>query len=172
MGFTEPDSVPQPPGQMPAAAGAGPAPVPYQGPDLSPEPPDYAVALGPLADPGQHVMSGLAAGNSVVESADAHSIDARLADAPYYPGSVSPVYVGGDADAGGRDDVASTVGGAVAAQSARWHELQSDTFGAGSVIGDLMALPPNPLDPGVGSLGTTDPAGHFYDPPRDYSTNP
>lgn len=157
---------------MPQAMTPGSAPVPYAGPDQSPEPPDYAVDLGPVADPGQQVMNGIAPGNSVVESADAHSVDARLADAPYYPGPLSPIFVGGDGDAGGRDDVASSVAGAVANQSARWHELQSDTFGQGSVIGDLMALPPSPLDPGVGSLGTTRPSGDFYDPPRDYSTDP
>jgi hypothetical protein len=31
-----------------------------------------------------------------------------------------------------------------------------------------MALPPSPLDPGVGSLGITNPSGGFYDPPRGY----
>lgn len=51
---------------------------------------------------------------------------------------------------------------AVAAGSAA---LQSDV-GAGSQIGDRMTMPPSPLDPGVGSLGSgqTDPGGAFYDP--------
>jgi hypothetical protein len=38
----------------------------------------------------------------------------------------------------------------------------------GGRIGDHMTMPPSPLDPGVGSLGSgeTDPFGNFYDPPR------
>ena len=56
--------------------------------------------------------------------------------------SPSPVYVGGDADAGGRDDVSGTVQGAVDAASARYAAHQSDTHGQGSAIGDLMDLAP------------------------------
>jgi hypothetical protein len=88
--------------------------------------------------------------------------------APYEPGSPDPIYVGGDADAGGRDDVAGTVDGAVAAAQARYGEHQSDTHGQGSVVGDLMKLPPGGLDPAASSPGTTDPSGGFYDPPRNY----
>jgi len=87
--------------------------------------------------------------------------------APYYPGSPDPVYTGGDDDAGGRDDVAGDVAGSVSNATARWHELQSDTFGQGSVIGDLMTFPPAALDPGAG-VGNTSPSGGFYDPPRGY----
>jgi len=78
---------------------------------------------------------------------------------PYYGGPLAPVDVMGDPDAGGRDDVAAT--------NARWHEHQSDTFGVGSTIGDLMDFPPSPLDPGAG-VGNTAPAAAFFDPPRDY----
>lgn len=164
-----------PPGavpQMPQATSPGSAPVPYQGADVSPEPPAYAVTLGPMSDAAGEVMNGIAPGNSVVESADAHSIDARLADAPYYPGSLSPIYVGGDNDAGGRDDVASSVAQAVANATARWQEYERDILPQGSAYGDLMSMPPNPLDPAASSPGTTDPSGAFYDPPRDYSTDP
>ena len=112
MGFTEPDSAPQAPGQMAAS-----------------------------------------------------SWDIQ---APYDPGSPQMITVGGDADAGGRDDVAGDVAAAMAAAQARYHEHMTDTYGQGSVIGDLMVMPPNDLDPGVGSLGVTDPAGAFFDPPRDY----
>lgn len=87
--------------------------------------------------------------------------------APYEPGAPDPILTGGDADAGGRDNVAGTVDGAVAAAGARLAELESDT-GQGSVIGDLMQMPPNPLDPAASSPGTTDPSGSFYDPPRSY----
>ena len=88
--------------------------------------------------------------------------------APYAPGSPQQIYVGGDADAGGRDDVGGSVAEAQANAQARFHEHQSDTYGQGSTIGDVMTLPPSPLDPGVGSTGTTDPSGAFYDPPRNY----
>lgn len=92
--------------------------------------------------------------------------------APYSPGEPGHVNVRGDADAGASDKTAGDVAGAVAAAQARQDELESDTFGQGSVIGDVMTLPPNPLDPGVGSLGTTDPSGHYYDPPRNYGDEP
>jgi hypothetical protein len=48
----------------------------------------------------------------------------------------------GDSDPGGRDIVADSVAGSVAATEARYHELQGDTYGQGSHIGDLMDLPP------------------------------
>ena len=86
--------------------------------------------------------------------------------APYAPGEHQPIQAHGDADAGGRDDVAGDVAGSVAAAQARYREHQSDTYGLGSVVGDLMTLPPNPLDPGVGALGEASPSGAFYDPPR------
>jgi hypothetical protein len=60
--------------------------------------------------------------------------------APYAPGSPDPVYVGGDADAGGRDDVAGDVAAAMANANARYAEHQQDT-GQGSQIGDSMDLP-------------------------------
>jgi hypothetical protein len=89
--------------------------------------------------------------------------------APYDPGAPSSILAHGDADAGGRDDVAGTVADAQASAEARYHEHESDATGAGpGVMGDLMPLPPVGLDPGVGSLGITDPAGGFYDPPRNY----
>jgi hypothetical protein len=74
--------------------------------------------------------------------------------APYSPGAPGHIPVHGDADAGGSDKTAGDVAAAVAAAEARWQELESDTFGMGSTIGDLMDLPSNP--------------GAFYDPPRDY----
>lgn len=84
--------------------------------------------------------------------------------APYDPGEPGHVNVHGDADPGGSDKTSGTVAGAVAAADARQHELESDTFGQGSVLGDLMTLPPSPVDPAAGP----EPAGAFYDPPRDY----
>jgi hypothetical protein len=88
--------------------------------------------------------------------------------APYAPGEVSPVQAHGDADAGGRDDVAGDVAGAMANAEARYLEHQGDTYPQGSTIGDLMTMPPNGLDPAASSPGTTDPSGSYYDPPRNY----
>ena len=87
MGFTEPDSAPQAPGQMAAEPRSGPDP------------------------------------------------------APYYGGALSPIQVHADADAGGRDIAADSVPGSMAAAAARLGELEHDTFGQGSTIGDLMDLP-------------------------------
>src|SRR5215831_17418693 len=114
MGFTEPATPPVAPAQMPQAATPGPGPVPYGGPDESPEPPVYSV---PGVDfgmhPGSAVMSGVS-GNAWQESGYAHDPSAGLV-APFSPGAPSPVYTGGAAGAGGRDTVSGTVAGAVAA---------------------------------------------------------
>lgn len=152
--------------QNPQAGAAGSAPVPFAG--ASPvEPPGYGPAALDLVDAGAEVMNGVPGMPTVVESPAAHDITAGLADAPYFPGSISPVNAAGDPDAGGRDDVAGDVAGAVAAATARWREFQSDTYGQGSTYGDLMTFPPSPLDPGAG-VGNTTPTGGFYDPPRGY----
>lgn len=154
--------------QMPAAPNSGPAPVPYAGADLSPEPPDYGVDLGPVADAGDHVMGGVT-GLGTTESPAAHDIAAGVVDAPYYPGDLSPVDAMGDPDAGGRDDVSGTVGGAVTAAEARFAEHQADTYGQGSVIGDLMDLPHSPMNPAV---GTNAPANPPFEEPFFPETNP
>ncbi|HSZ41805.1 MAG TPA: hypothetical protein VK817_17760 [Trebonia sp.] len=152
--------------QMPQASSPGTAPVPYAGAAQSLEPPAYMADIGPLGDAAAAVMSGVT-GLNTTESAAAHDIAAGLADAPYYPGTLAPINAMGDADAGGRDDVAGSVAGAVASATARWQEFQSDTYGQGSTIGDLMTFPPSPLDPGT-VAGLTDPSGAYYDPDRDY----
>lgn len=152
--------------QMPAAMSAGPAPVPYAGPDEGAANASYAPGGVSFDTPGVQVLQGVS-GNAVQESGYAHDVNAGLVT-PFYAGAVSPIYVGGDADAGGRDDVAATVAGAVANAEARYLEHEGDTHGIGSTIGDVMTLPPSPLDPGVGSTGVTDPEGHYYDPPRGY----
>ena len=131
--------------QMPAATGPGPAPAPYGGSDLSPEPPAYAVDGVSFAAPGAEVMNGVS-GNGVQESGYAHDISAGLV-APYAPGTPSLIAVHGDADAGGRDDAAGTVAGAVANAEARYLEYQSDAVTAGpSQIGDAMTIPLPPED--------------------------
>ena len=152
---------------MPQAA-AGPAPVPYGGPswplapDMLAPPPD----VDPGRTPGAGVLAGVAGANYVT----AAPLAAPNPN-PYEAGGISPVYAGGDADAGGRDIVSATVAGAVANAEARFGELQGDTYGQGSHIGDTMTLPPSPLDPGAGP-GLTDPSGAYYDPPRDYGDEP
>lgn len=148
---------------MPQASTPGPAPVPYQGPEEKPEPPDYGVpGVSATSTPGPGVLAGVTGANYVTE--------APLAAPnpnPYEAGAVSPIYVGGDADAGGRDIVAGTVAQAVANAEARFGELRGDTYAQGSRIGDLMNFAPSPLDPGA-VPGETLPAGDYYDPPRDY----
>jgi hypothetical protein len=152
--------------QNPQATTAGSAPVPYRGP-RPPEPPLYGVGM-PMSDAAGEVMNGIAPMPGIVtEAAAAHDIGAGLADAPYYPGPLSPIYVGGDGDPGGRDDVAGDVAGAVASATARWQEHQRYTFTQGDTSGDLMHFPPSALDPGAG-VGNTAPVGAFYDPTREY----
>ena len=146
---------------MPQAGTPGAAPVPYAGPDERPEPPVYSV-------PG--VSTGVAPGAGVLNSLTGSALAAPNPN-PYEAGSPSPVMFHADADPGGRDIVSGTVAGAVAAAEARFGELQGDTYGQGSHIGDLMPFGPNPLDPGAGP-GLTDPYGHYYDPPRGYGDEP
>src|SRR5262249_38553638 len=78
--------------------------------------------------------------------------------APYDAGPEVHIQVHGDADAGGMDKPPRPVQGPVDAAMARQRELASDTYGQGSVVGDLMAMPPSPLDPAASSPGTTLPA--------------
>jgi hypothetical protein len=164
MGFTEPDSAPTTPGQMPQA-GSGPAPAPYTGPDQGAGIITYAAAGVSFSVPAVEVLNG-SSGNALQESGYATDVNAGLV-ADYYPGAISPITVGGDADAGGRDDVAGSVAGAVANATGRYLEHEGDTHGTGSTIGDVFTLPPGPLDPGAGS-GVTDPSAAYYDPPRSY----
>jgi len=165
MGFTQPDTPPSVPAQMPQASTPGPSPVPYGGPDEGPEPPEYGVPGLGADTPGSHVLGGVS-GNALQESGYAHDVNAGLV-APFVMGAPQAIYVGGDADAGGRDIVAGTVAGAVGNAEARFGELQGDTYGQGSHIGDALTFPASPLDPGAGP-GLTLPSGGFYDPPRDY----
>jgi hypothetical protein len=59
-----------------------------------------------------------------------------------------------------RDDVASTVAGAVTTAEQRYLTYVTDTYGQGSTIGVLMDLP---------DVSTTgDMGGAYYDPPRNY----
>jgi hypothetical protein len=152
---------------IPAAPGPGPAPVPYSGPDPAPEPPDYGLGDVAISYPGAEVM-GAAQGGILQESAVAHDVSAGTADAPYVPGDISPVDAMGDADAGGRDDVAGTVAASVDAAQARYVEHESDTHAQGSVIGDLVDLPSSPFNPAVGMQGAEPPFEEPYFP----ETNP
>jgi|SRR5450755_857553 len=152
--------------QMPGAPNAGPAPVPYGGADLSPEPPIYGAAdLGADAGGASSAILDGVTGLNTTESAAAHDLAAGTVDAPYYPGALSPINAAGDPDAGGRDDVAATIEGAVAAATDRWHEFQSGTYGEGSTYGDLMDLTPvdSAATPAIfdPSSGTQPPSGSF-----------
>jgi hypothetical protein len=84
--------------------------------------------------------------------------------APYAPGTVSAIFTGGDADAGGRDDVAGSVADAMANAQARYHEHQTDTYGQGSTIGDVMTLPDVVSDHSLTTGG--DGAGHPFEEDR------
>jgi hypothetical protein len=75
---------------------------------------------------------------------------------------VSPVQFTADNDAGGRDIVSGTTGGAQAAAAARLAELQSDTFGQGSTIGDVLTLPASDMNPAVGVLGNPPFEGPYF----------
>ena len=179
--------------QMPQLAGAGPAAVPYGGADLSPEPPDYAAADLDMSPADGYVLHGVT-NLGTTQDASAYDVNGNPGPSPlatpYYAGTPSPILAHGDDDAGGRSPLGATVAEAVANSTARWQELQSDTFtpgpvvgtvvqnepnlsGAGhpqqqsSVIGDLMQFPPSHLDPGAG-VGNTAPEGGFFDPDRDY----
>jgi hypothetical protein len=165
MPYYPPDSAPEVPPMMPQASTPGPAPVPYGGGEQAPEPPQYGVP--PIGDAGGAtalVTAGYPAGVSP-------SALAAPNPNPFEAGSPDPIFTGGDADAGGRDTAAGSVDQAVANAEARFGELRGDTYGQGSTIGDLMSFPSSPLDPGAGT-GLTDPAGHYYDPPRDYGDEP
>jgi len=152
--------------QMPQA-GSGPAPVPYAGPDRGAGIITYAATGVAWQMPSAEVMNGYPASTPALqESGYAHDVNAGLVN-PYYPGAISPIMVGGDADAGGRDIVSGTVAGAVDNRVAYYTELEGDSHPQGSVMGDLMPLPPGPLDPGT-VAGVADPSGSYYDPPRSY----
>ena len=168
MGLTEPDSAPQVPPMMPQAGTPGPAPVPYGGPSwpLAPDIQAPMPDISPGDTPGAAVMGGVTGANFVSEAPVA-----APNPNPYEPGNPQAIYVGGDDDPGGRDIVSGTVAGAVAAAEARFGELAGDTYALGSQVGDTLTFPPSPLDPGAGP-GLTDPAGHYFDPPRTYGDEP
>jgi hypothetical protein len=154
MMITPAASAPEPPGQMAAASGPGPAPVPFSGDQGAANPPLPSSVLS-HDTPGPHVLMGVTGANDVSEAPlAAPNVN------PYEAGAISPIFTGGDPDPGGRDDVAGSVAAAVAAAEARFGEHQADTYQQGSQIGDSMTLPPKSSD---GSDG-----GAYYDPTRDY----
>jgi hypothetical protein len=62
------------------------------------------------------------------------------------------------ADPGNSDKIAPTVAEAISVGMQRLNELHSDTYGAGSTIGDLMPIgnvTPD-IDPGVGTIDSFD----------------
>jgi hypothetical protein len=171
MPYWPPDSPPPPAGipQEPGAPNAGPAPVPYAGPDwmlapgvLAPAPDVSATAM-----PGDDVMAGVTGANYVSEAPlSAPNVN------PYEAGATDPVACG-ESHMGSStcDTVAGSVAAAVAAAEARAGLRQSETYGQGSAVGDLMTFPASPLDTPAGP-GQTDPSGHYYDPPRGYGNEP
>jgi hypothetical protein len=65
-------------------------------------------------------------------------------------------------------DLAAAMAAGMAAELGRRGGYHADILPAGAAYGDTMMLSDSPLDPGVGSTGTTDPSGALYDPPRNY----
>jgi hypothetical protein len=175
MPYWPPDSAPSEPPQMPQAATPGPAPVPYGGPGFALAPDICAPLPGvsPDAMPGGGVMDGVTGANYVTESPlAAPGVN------PYEAGATDPI-VCSEAHMGPEncDTVAATVAAAVANAQARADSRQRETYGQGSVIGDVMTFPPSHLDPAQTALhgghpGITDPSGAYYDPPRDYGNEP
>jgi len=81
--------------------------------------------------------------------------------APAATGAPAGIFTGADPDAGGRDPVAGSVAAAQASAEARFHELQSDTYGQGGRIGDLITLPDVVSDHSLMTGG--DGAGHPFE---------
>jgi hypothetical protein len=75
---------------------------------------------------------------------------------------VSPIRFAADDDAGGRDIVAGDPAAAQAAAAARLAELESDTYGQGSVIGDVLSLPSSPFDPPAETAGNPPFEGPYF----------
>ena len=99
----------------------------------------------------RHPVSGQFMAGSQGQALMAHkeaqeaAFAAMVPPAPDRPAaSPQPVSFPAAADPGGRDIVAADPAGAVANTEARYGELQSDTYGLGSQIGDLLPLPEVP----------------------------
>jgi hypothetical protein len=75
---------------------------------------------------------------------------------------VSPIQFTADDDPGGRDIVAGDPAAAVAAAEARLAEMQADTYGQGSTIGDVLDLPHSPFNPAVGTLDNPPFEGPYF----------
>lgn len=147
--------------QNPSASGPGPAPVPFPGGNQPADGWSVVTAAG-YPTMGPQVMDGVSGAMGVQESGYAHDVNGYQVT-PYYAGDISPVNSLMSGSMG--DDVSGTVAGAVAAAEGRFTQHELATHGTGNDIGDLMDVPANSLDAGVGTLG---PEGGFYDPPRNY----
>jgi hypothetical protein len=75
---------------------------------------------------------------------------------------VSPVQFTADNDPGGRDIVSGTVEGAQAAAAARLAEMEADTHGQGSTIGDVLSLPHSDMNPAVGVVDNPPFEGPYF----------
>lgn len=182
--------------QMPQMDGPGPAPLPYPGgrDQAAGNPPVYAVDLGPVVDHPLDVVHPSRGPLVTTQDPSAYTLDGNPGPSPlatpYYAGEAHPILAHGDNDPGGRSPMAPDVATAVANSQARWLDLQADTHTPGpvvgtvvlnepnlsdaghpqqqsSTIGDLVAFPPSPLDPGAGT-GNTLPTAAFFDPTREY----
>jgi len=81
--------------------------------------------------------------------------------APEAAGAPAGIFTGADPDAGGQDPVAGNVAAAQASAQARFLELQGDTYGQGSKVGDQITLPDVVSDHSLMTGG--DGAGHPFE---------
>jgi len=126
------------------------------------------ISTGQLADHDSGVLPLATSGSGIDATGGVTPVTGALTG-PTYPG-IAPMY---------DDQIAADLADCRAAQSAGMDardtmlsHYQAQAMPLGGEIGDGMTMPPNPLDPGVGSLGSgeTDPFGSFYDPPRPGAT--
>lgn len=180
--------------QMPQMDNPGPAPLPYPGgrDQAAGNPPVYEAAPLQMSPADGYVVHPSVGPLNTTQDPSAYTMDGNPGPSPlatpYVTAPISPIHVHADNDPGGRSPLSDTVAGAVANSTARWQDLQSDTFKGGpvvgtviqnepnlsafpqqqgSVIGDLVDFPPSPLDPGAG-VGNTLPTAAFFDPTREY----
>jgi hypothetical protein len=84
--------------------------------------------------------------------------------APESAGAPAGIFTGADPDAGGQDPVAGGVAASQASAEARFRELQNDTYGQGSHVGDQITLPDVVSDHSLMTGG--DGAGHPFEEDR------
>ncbi len=122
------------------------------------------ISTGQLADHDSGVLPLATSGSGIDAVGGVTPVTGALSG-PTYPG-IAPMY--DDQIAADLADCRAAQAAGMSAENDRRSHYQAQALPLGGEIGDGMTFPPNPLDPGVGSLGSgeTVPWGTFYDPPR------